>query len=187
MRSQNSSRNYAIALTVLSALGRLIPHPPNFTPVGGSCLFAGSRIGGWLAYLIPLAVMIATDPIVGAAGGAHGGYTFGSPLIYAGFMINVWIGRRLVRNASMLRVGAAAFLCSAQFFVISNFGVWLAASRSAAPYYTANMAGLIQCYAEAIPYWGRTLAGDLFYSAAIFGMYALISRRAAQAAERAVA
>jgi hypothetical protein len=53
--------------------------------------------------------------------------------------------------------------------------------------YTANLAGLINCYLEAIPYWGRTLAGDLFYSAAIFGMYALISRRAAQAAERAVA
>jgi hypothetical protein len=187
MRSQNSSRNYAIGLTVLSALGRLIPHPPNFTPVGGSCLFAGSRLGGWLAYLIPLVVMIATDPFVGAAGGAHSGYTLGSPLIYASFMINVWIGQRLVRKPSMMRVGMAAFVCSLQFFIISNFGVWLAASRSAVPYYAPSMAGLVQCYVEAIPYWGRTLAGDLFYSAAIFGMYALLSRRAAQAAERAAA
>jgi hypothetical protein len=187
MRSQNPSRHYAIGLTILAALGRLIPHAPNFTPVGGSCLFAGSRIGGWLAYLIPLVVMIATDPFVGAAGGAHSGYTFGSPLIYASFMINVWIGQRLVRKAGMMRVGAAAFLCSAQFFVISNFGVWLAATRSATPYYAPNISGLIACYTEAIPYWGRTLAGDLFYSAAIFGMYALLSRRAVQAESRVAA
>src|SRR5579872_7028475 len=120
MRNQNQSRNYAVGLTVLSALGRLIPHAPNVTPLGGSCLFAGSRIGGYLAYLLPLVVMLATDPIVGAAGGAHGGYTFGSPVIYAAFMINVWIGRRLVRNVSALRVGGAAFLCSMQFFLLTN-------------------------------------------------------------------
>ena len=67
MRNQNQSRNYAVGLTVLSALGRLVPHAPNVTPLGGSCLFAGSRIGGYLAYLIPLVVMLVTDPIVGAA------------------------------------------------------------------------------------------------------------------------
>ena len=33
------------------------------------------------------------------------------------------------------------------------------------------------CYTEALPYWGRTLAGDLFYSATLFGLYALLSRR----------
>jgi len=186
MSNQNQSRNYALGLTVLSALGRLVPHAPNFTPLGGSCLFAGSRIGGYLAYLLPLAVMIATDPIVGAAGGAHSGYTFGSPLIYASFMINVWIGQRFLRNVTGIRVGAAAFVCSLQFFLISNFGVWLAMTRSAKPFYAPTLAGLLTCYTEAIPYWGRTLAGDLLYSGALFGMYAFLSRRVA-ASERAVA
>lgn len=180
MVNQNQSRRYAIGLTVLSALGRLIPHVPNVTPLGASCLFAGSRISGYLAYILPLAVMIATDPFVG-------GYTLGSPLIYASFLISVWIGRRLVREASPIRVGSAAFLCSAQFFVISNFGVWLAATRSATPFYQPNFAGLVQCYVEAIPYWGRTLAGDLFFSAAIFGMYAFLSRRITQRTGDAVA
>src|SRR3954467_9344703 len=143
MRNQNQSRNYAVGLTVLSALGRLVPHAPNVTPLGGSCLFAGSRIGGYLAYLLPLVVMLVTDPIVGAAGGGRSGYTFGSPLIYASFMINVWIGRRFLRNVSGVRVGAAALACSLQFFLISNFGVWLAATRSAAPYYPPTLAGLL--------------------------------------------
>src|SRR5580658_2231343 len=96
--SSGQTRAYAIGLTVLSALGRLLPHVPNVTPLGASCLFAGSRIAGWLSYLLPLVVMIATDPIVGAAGGARGGYSSTSLVVYACFMINVWIGRRIVRQ-----------------------------------------------------------------------------------------
>ena len=125
MQNRTHSRPFAFALTVISALGRLIPHVPNVTPLGGSCLFAGSRISGFWAYLLPLAVMIATDPIVGHAGGASSGYTWGSPIIYASFMINVWIGRHMVRTVTPIRVGAAAFLCSAQFFVLADLAVWL--------------------------------------------------------------
>jgi hypothetical protein len=131
--------------------------------------------------------MIATDPIVGAAGGAHSGYTFGSPLIYASFMINVWIGRRLVRNVSALRVGSAAFLCSMQFFLLTNFAVWLSGARGVTHMYALSVGGLLECYAAALPFWGRTLAGDLFFSGALFGMYALLARRTAAADNRAVA
>ena len=180
MRNQNQSRNYAVGLTVVSALGRLIPHVPNVTPLGASCLFAGSRIGGYLAYLLPLAVMVATDPFVG-------GYTKGSPLIYASFLISVWIGRQLVQKVTAMRVGSAAFLCSLQFFLVSNFAVWLSASRSPKPFYAPTFAGLLECYASGLPYWGRTLAGDLFYSAAIFGMYAFLARRVAATENHAVA
>jgi hypothetical protein len=179
MQNENESRPLTYGLTLLSALGRLIPHWPNVTPVGGSCLFAGSRIAGLWAYLLPLAVMVATDPIVGHAGGAHSGYTLGSPLIYASFMVNVWIGRHMLRRVSAMRVGAAAFICSLQFFVLSNFAVWFAGVFGASPFYAANLSGLITCYAEALPFWGRTLAGDLFYSAVLFGLYELLSRRTA--------
>jgi hypothetical protein len=180
MRNQNQSRPYAIGLTILSALGRLVPHAPNVTPLGGSCLFAGSRIAGPLAYLLPLAVMVATDPFVG-------GYTWGSPVIYASFLISVWIGRRFVREVTATRVGAAAFACSLQFFLLTNFAVWLRAAEGPSHYYAMNMTGLLQCYAEGLPFWGRTLAGDLFFSAALFGMYALLTRHATEARGRAVA
>lgn len=177
MPNQNQSRTYAIGLTVLSALGRLIPHAPNVTPLGGSCLFAGSRIGGPLAYLLPLAVMIATDPIVGAAGGAHSGYSAISPVIYASFLINVWIGRRLVREVTAIRVGGAAFLCSLQFFLLTNLAVWFRAAEGPGHMYAPTVGGLLECYAAALPFWGRTLAGDLLFSGALFGMYALLARR----------
>jgi hypothetical protein len=177
MQNQIQSRPLAIGLTILSALGRLVPHAPNVTPLGGSCLFAGSKISGFWAYLLPLVVMIATDPIVGHAGGASSGYTWASPVIYACFLINVWIGRRMLRSVTPIRVGGAAFLCSLQFFVLTNFALWATAVVRHDPFYSADFNGLVTCYTLAIPFWGRTLAGDLVFSGALFGLYALISRR----------
>jgi hypothetical protein len=176
MQIQNQSRSMAIGLTVLSALGRLVPHAPNVTPLGGSCLFAGSRISGYLAYMLPLAVMIATDPF---AWFGHG-YTLASPVIYASFMLSVWIGRRMLRNVTAMRVGSAAFVCSLQFFLFSNFALWAGAVLRHNPIYSADLSGLMNCYTLALPFWGRTLAGDLFFSAAIFGAYALLTRKATQ-------
>jgi hypothetical protein len=172
MQIQTQSRPLTFGLTVLSALGRLVPHAPNVTPLGGSCLFAGSRVQGLWAYLLPLIVMIATDPFVG-------GYTRESPVIYASFLISVWIGRHMLRNVSAVRVGAAAFLCSLQFFVITNFSLWAFAAVRHSGVYSADLSGLIACYTLALPFWGRTLAGDLVYSGAIFGLYTWLSRRVA--------
>ncbi len=171
MQNTIESRPLAIGLTVLSALGRLVPHAPNVTPLGGSCLFAGSRISGLLAYLLPLFVMAATDPLVG-------GYTRTSPVIYFCFLVNVWLGRRLLRQVSPIRVGATAFLCSLQFFVLTNLAMWLTSAFRGTGLYPATLAGLGACFSAALPFWGRTLAGDLLFSAAIFGMYALLARQA---------
>lgn len=185
MQNEKQSRRLAFGLTILSSLGRLLPHAPNVTPVGGSCLFAGSRVSGFWAYLLPLAVMIATDPIVGHAGGASSGYSWASPVIYASFMINVWIGRRMLRSVTPMRVGVAAFLCSLQFFVLTNLATWATAVATHDPIYTPNLAGLMTCYIEALPFWGRTLAGDLLFSGALFGLYELLARRSAVVKEPA--
>jgi hypothetical protein len=171
MEHQNESRPLAIGLTAISALGRLAPHLPNVTPLGGSCLFAGSRVPGFLAYLLPVAVMAATDPFVG-------GYSWTSLFVYAAFLINVFIGRTLVRKVTAMRVGAAAFLCSLQFFLVSNFGVWAMGAVRNSPFHRPGFAGLIITYELGIPFWGRTLAGDLFFSALLFAVYELVVRRA---------
>ncbi|HWE49670.1 MAG TPA: DUF6580 family putative transport protein [Bryobacteraceae bacterium] len=174
-------RPLAIGLTVLSALGRLVPHAPNVTPLGGSCLFAGSRLGGAMAYLLPLAVMLVTDPF---AYWGHG-YTMASPVIYASFLINVWIGRQLLGKSDRItpiRVGGSAFLCSLQFFVLTNLALWVGGVAQHNPMYSADFAGFVRCYTMALPFWGRTLAGDLLFSGALFGLYELLIRRTAHTA-----
>jgi hypothetical protein len=155
-------RPVALTLAVLGAVARLLPHPPNFTPVGGASLFAGARLPGWLAYLLPILVMAATDPLVG-------GYSRSTPYVYASFLISVWIGRRLRSTENPIRIGGAALLCSLQFFFLTNFGVFLRA-------YPHTLAGFMKCYTMALPFFGRTLAGDLITTAVLFGLHAWLTR-----------
>jgi hypothetical protein len=166
---KNTARPLAMGLTILGALARLMPHPPNFAPVGSLSLYAGGRLRGWQAYLLPLVLMGVTDPLVG-------GYSFATPFIYASFMINVWIGSRLRSTESPLWIGGAACVGSLQFFLISNFGVWLGSTAT----YAHNLGGLVTCYIAAIPFYGRTLASDLVYTAALFGLHAWLSRTVAR-------
>ena len=93
-------RPAALSLTVLGAAARLLPHPPNFAPVGATSLFAGARLPRWQAYLIPMALMAVTDPILSAFYGVQP-YTRYSLFIYVSFLISVWLGRRLRNTESI--------------------------------------------------------------------------------------
>ncbi|HWB84907.1 MAG TPA: DUF6580 family putative transport protein [Bryobacteraceae bacterium] len=166
---KNSARPLAVGLTILGAMARLMPHPPNFAPVGGLSLYAGGRLRGWQAYLLPLVLMLVTDPLMG-------GFSRTTPLIYGSFLINVWIGSRLRSTENPLWIGAAAGIGSLQFFLITNFGTWLFSSLT----YPHTMAGLMACYVAAIPFYGLTLASDLLYAGVLFGLHAWLSRLVAQ-------
>jgi hypothetical protein len=163
---KSTSRPLAAGLTVMGALLRVIPHPMNFAPVGSVSLFGGARLRGWQAYLLPLVLMAVTDPLVG-------GYSSATPWVYASFMINVWLGRRLLQNTeSPLRIGGVATLGSVQFFLITNFAVWL----NSTTLYPHTLGGLATCYTMAIPFYGQTLVSDLLYTAVFFTAHAWLSR-----------
>jgi hypothetical protein len=155
----------ATGLSVVAGLVRLVPyHPPNFTPVGALGLFGGARLRPWLAFTLPFAVMAVTDL---ALWGLKG-YPAFDPFVYGSFLVNVLLGRWLLRQTnSAWRVGAVSLLASVQFFLVTNFGVW-AAGRL----YPKTPAGLALCYWEGLPFFGYTVAGDLFFAAVLFGLYA---------------
>src|SRR5271157_2488801 len=142
---KNTARPLTVGLIALGALARVLPHLPNFTPVGSFSLFGGARLRGWQAWIVPLALMAITDPIVG-------GYSATTPFVYASFLIAVWIGTRLRKTESPVAIGGAAVVCSLQFFLITNFGSWLAFPQT----YAHTLAGLANCYVAAIPFYGRT-------------------------------
>jgi len=172
---KNSARPMALGLTVLGGLLRIV-QMMNFAPVGAMSLFAGARLRGWRAYAIPLALMAVTDPIVGAIYHRGVGYSFATPFVYVSFLITVWIGTRLRRTENPLWIGTAAAAGSVQFFLITNFAVWLSSTQT----YPHTLAGLVSCYVAGIPFYGRTLASDLLYSAVFFGLHAWLSRTVAR-------
>ena len=91
-RKPNSFQPLAIVMTVLAALVRLLPHPPNFSPIGGVALFGGARLRGWQAYLVPLVALAITDPIRSRMEGGYPAYSFGTIIVYASFLISVFLG-----------------------------------------------------------------------------------------------
>jgi hypothetical protein len=160
----------ALLLTIVGVLARLLPHPPNFAPVGAASLFAGARLPAWQAYLIPVGIMAITDPILNAYYGFHlfTGYVV---FTYVSYLIAVWIGRRLRATNSFWRIGAAAIASSLQFFLITNFGSWALSGD-----YEHTFAGLARCYTLAIPFFRTTVLSDLFFTAVLFGLHAWVSR-----------
>jgi|SRR6185312_456878 len=174
MREKNSSfQPIALSLTVAAALLRLAPHPPNFAPVGSVALFGGARLRGWQAYLVPVLAMVITDPILSHMAG-YSAYSWGSLVIYACFLINVMLGRVFLRHSmSPARIASVVAAGSIQFYLITNLDVWWTGVTQ----YPHTIGGLGACYIAGLPFFGRTLLGDLFYSGALFGAHAFLSRK----------
>ena len=162
-------RPLLFALIGLAVASRLVPHPPNFVFLGALGLFAGCHFRGAWAVLAPLAALGISD-LIGQVAGLRG-MGFYQPVVmlavYSGVAASGLIGRTLRNHQSILRVASASLACSAVFFVLSNLGVW------ASGVYSAGPAGLVACYTAAVPFFGYTHAGDLFYSALTFGSLAI--------------
>jgi hypothetical protein len=175
------TRTFTALAAVAAALVRLVPHPPNCTPVGALGLFAGGRLPGWLALPLPLAVLGATDYLL---------FTwFGLPpynrWVYASFVVYVVLGRLLARTDSPWRIGAAAVLGSVQFYLVTNFGVWYGSLGHPSAMYPPTALGLLESYVMGLPFLGYTLLGDLGFTAVLFGAHAWLARAAAVSAAEA--
>ncbi|HEX4810781.1 MAG TPA: DUF6580 family putative transport protein [Bryobacteraceae bacterium] len=181
-QSKTSLQPAALTLIVLAALARLAPHPPNFAPIGAAALFGGARLRGWQAYVVPLLAMLVTDPILNWMYGVHT-FSVMTVVIYLCFLVNVVLGRSFLRETnSVQRIAGVAMVGSLQFFLITNFFVWLGARE----FYPLTASGLAACYVAGLPFFARTVLGDLFYSGILFTAYALYSRRVALAGKRPV-
>jgi hypothetical protein len=162
----NHARLAALVTAILVAAAlRLLPHPPNFTPIGAMALFGGAYLGRRaLAFAAPLGALLLSDLILG--------FHSGMPYVYGSVALIVLIGWAVASRKTPLRIAAAALASSLLFFAVTNFGTWATGEL-----YPPTLAGLAACYVAAIPFFQNTLAGDLFFSALLFGGFALAEAR----------
>lgn len=164
------------ALIFIAALTRVIPHPPNFSPIEAVALFGGAYFAQrhW-ALLVPLAAMFASDLVLGLLnGGIYWDYfaSAGYLLVYACIALSTVLGFGLRGKVSGGRVLAYSLAGSLLFFVVTNFGAWLGS-----PAYPQTGAGLLAAYVAGIPFFQWTVLGTLFYAALLFGGFELLRRR----------
>ena len=149
---------------VAAAAMRLVPHPANFAPLGAMALFSGAYLGRRaLAFAAPLGALLLSDLILG--------FYPGMLVQYVSVALVVLLGSGVLGRITALRVGGAAVASSVLFFALTNFGVWLLSGM-----YPQTLSGLVACYVAAVPFFQNTVAGDLFFSAALFGGFALLER-----------
>lgn len=153
------------AMIMAGVAARFIPHPPNFSPVAALGLFAGAFFANKrVAFLVPLLIMFVSDLVLG--------FSSITPVVYGSFAMIVWLGSGLREQQRPLLVASGALASAGVFFVVTNFGVWALGDL-----YPRTVPGLAACFAAAIPFFGNTVASDLFYAAVLFGGFALMSRR----------
>lgn len=164
------------ALIFVAALSRVLPHPPNFSPIEAVALFGGAYFASrrW-AVLVPLAAMFASDLVLGLAnGGLYWDYfaSAGYLLVYACIALSTVLGFGLRGKVTGSRVLGYSLAGSLLFFVATNFGAWLGS-----PMYPQTPSGLAAAYVAGIPFFQWTVLGTLAYAALLFGGFALLRQR----------
>jgi hypothetical protein len=154
-----------IAMVAAGTAARLIPHPPNFSPMAALALFGGATFANRrVAFLVPLAAMLLSDLVLG--------FSVITPVVYGSFALITCLGLWLRRRQTVGRLAIASVAAAVLFFTVANFGVWALDN-----YYPRTLPGLTECYTAAIPFFRNTLGSNLFYSAVLFGGLALAERR----------
>ncbi len=163
---------YLFVLVAIAVRMPLMPHLWNFTPVAAALLYFGAR-GSRRQLWIPFALLAASDLALNKFVYSYP-FTWDQFVTWAWYAAILWLGTGLRENAGLLkkmdwlRVGGAALASSVSFFIVSNFAVW-----TSWPTYPKTFAGLMACYDAGIPFFRHTVAGDLLFTAAMFGLPAL--------------
>ena len=141
----NINRNLVFIIIFFGILTRILPLPPNFSPVIAITLFGSLYFKDKnIAFIAPISIILISDLILGFIPNIN---TY-LPLIFVYFFS--WKMNRM----NILNL----FIASLIFFLTSNFGVWLLSN-----WYPKSFAGLIMCYKAALPFFRNTLLSTLLF------------------------
>ena len=157
----------AVGMIALIVVSRLVPHPPNFTPVLAAALFCGilyARPSHGL--LIPILGMAAGDLVLGFHAQVWA--------VYLAIALCVGLGRWMLSPPGILTTATAGLSGSALFFLLTNFAVWMQGDL-----YPMTAAGLLAGYVAAIPFFHHTLVATLLFGLALLGLARLLQGRQA--------
>lgn len=150
---------YLIAFAVLT---RLIPHPWNTTAIGALALFSGSQFkkNTW-SFGVPILALLISDMFLG--------FHATMPFVYGAVLLIVWLGQGL--KYQWFAIGSGSLVASVIFFIITNVGVWAIGDL-----YPRTAVGFMECFTMAWPFFRAQLLGDLVYSGALFGLWAVLQK-----------
>lgn len=143
---------FSIFLIGILVFSRLIPHPPNFTPIITAAIFSGFLFKNFNLSIIILGIsMILTDILIGI----HGTMLY----VYVSLFLICFLSNKILNFLNFKNVFFFSLGGSILFFLISNFGFWIGGAL-----YEKNFEGLVACYYMAIPFFKNTFISTLLFS-----------------------
>ncbi|MBA4166379.1 MAG: hypothetical protein H0X41_02325 [Chitinophagaceae bacterium] len=175
MKSNKNLTLILLLLIVVAAFYRIIPNRPmGFAPHLAMALFAGAVIRDkkW-AFAFPIFSMFISDLIyqllylkgLTALSGFYEGQIT-NYLLFAGLVIVGFFMKKI----NLVNVALFSLTECVLFFLVSNFFVWINGAGFGRP---KTPAGFVQCYVDAVPFFGNSVLATLVFSGILFGAYQL--------------
>ena len=143
---------FPIILILILAMSRLIPHPPNFTPVISVAIMSGYLFRNiYLSFVVLITSMILADAFIG--------FYENMLFVYLSLLLIAYIFYKISGKINLKNLFIYGFFGSVIFYLISNFGVWYFGNL-----YEKNFNGLIECYFLAIPFFKNTILSTIFFT-----------------------
>ena len=143
---------FPIGLIFILALARLIPHPPNFTPIIAVAIMSSFFFKNiYLSIFVLLISMLLGDIFIG--------FYYNMIFVYLSLIFIVLIFFQVNKKISFKSLFIFGFVGSFIFYLFSNFGVWMLGNL-----YSKDLKGLVECYVLAIPFFKNTFFSTLIFS-----------------------
>ena len=162
---------FPISLILILAFARLIPHPPNFTPIIAVAIISGYFFKNInLSLLTLLIAMLISDLFIG--------FYENVIFVYASLLLITFVFHKISNKINFKNLFIYGFAGSLIFFVVSNFGVWALGSPGVSNIpYDKTLNGLIECYILAIPFFGNTFLSTLIFAYSAIFIYKSLPTR----------
>ena len=162
---------FPISLILILAFARLIPHPPNFTPIIAVAIVSGYFFKNInLSLLTLLIAMLISDLFIG--------FYENVIFVYASLLLITFVFHKISNKINFKNLFIYSFAGSLIFFIVSNFGVWALGSPGVSDIvYEKSLNGLIQCYVLAIPFFGNTFLSTIIFAYPVIFIYRSLTAR----------
>ena len=162
---------FPISLILILAFARLIPHPPNFTPIIAVAIVSGYFFKNInLSLLTLLIAMLISDLFIG--------FYENVIFVYASLLLITFVFHKISNKINFKNLFICGFAGSLIFFVVSNFGVWALGSPGVYDIaYEKSLSGLIECYILAIPFFGNTFLSTVIFAYPTIFIYKSLTAR----------
>ena len=176
MKKLNLQTGILSIIILLAAFTRIMPHPPNFSPMAAIGLFGAAHFAKkWQAFFIPLIGIWVSDLVINNYVYSSSSSNFvwfysGFYWQYISYILIIFAGLFIFnRGISLTKTFGGMISSSGIFFLVSNFGVWAGGTM-----YPKNFGGLITCYAAGVPFIHNTIISDVLFTTVLFGTYYLL-------------